>query len=480
MALLIDYTPPPTCRNFMRDPSFGRLIAGPVGSGKTTSCIFELFRRACEQAPDATGMRKTRFAIVRQTLVQLRGTVLRDIMEWFGPIAEYKVSEQTIYIRIGDVYSEWLLIPLEKPEDQQRLLSSQLTGAWMSECIEMNMALVAPLSGRCGRYPKPFASWKGVICDTNMPTEGSEWHAFMVNSPPEWEVFIQPGGLSDDAENLEWLEQNENSIKLPPDDPSRRATGRVYYERLSRNPNADYVRRYVNAEYGNDPSGTAVYRLTFKRAFHVVESLEPVAGRLLIIGQDFGRDPWSVITQVDHFGRLLILEEVAADDTGLEQHVNMGLRPALNQDRYLGKPIAIVGDPSGGNRSSIFEINEFDFLQSAGFQAFKAPSNDPDTRIRAVEAWLMGARNGGAAMLIDATRCPTIVAGMDGGYRYGFTKAGQRKPRPDKNSASHVADAVQYAAMASASGMHSMIGGRVMNGRRMPNVRPRPSSKGWT
>jgi hypothetical protein len=479
--MMIDYAAPATCGRFMRSPKFGRLIAGPVGSGKTTACIFELFRRACEQAPDASGIRKTRFAIVRQTLVQIRSTVLRDIMEWFGPVAEYKVTDQTVYLRFGDVYSEWLLIPLEKPEDQQRLLSSQLTGAWMSECIEMSVNLVAPLSGRCGRYPKPYASWKGVICDTNMPSEGSDWHNFMVNPSEEWSVYVQPGGMEENAENLEWLEQNEHSIKLPLGDRERRETGRGYYRRLLHNNNPDFVRRYVHAQFGNDPSGTAVYRTTFKRSFHVVDRLEPVAGKLLLIGQDFGRDPWSIITQVDHFGRLLVLEEVEAKDTGLAQHIAVGLRPALMQDRYLGKPIAIIGDPSGGNKSSLYEENEFGMLESEGFLAFKAPTNDPDRRISAVETWLMGARNGGAALLIDAERCPTIVRGFEGGYRFAFSRDGTRKPRPDKKGDySHPHDALQYAALGSSIAMHSMIGGRVMRGSRRRERSPRASSIGWT
>lgn len=481
MALNIDYTPPRTCRVFMLAEQFGRLIAGPVGSGKTTACIFELFRRACEQTPDADGIRKTRFAIVRQTLVQLRGTVLRDILEWFGPVAEYKVTDQTVYIRIGDVYSEWILIPLEKPEDQQRLLSSQLTGAWMSECIEMDIALVAPLSGRCGRYPKPFATWKGVICDTNMPTEGSEWHTFMENPPPDWTIFRQPGGLSKDAENLDWLEQNENSIKLPLGAEERRAYGRVYYERLSRNPNEDYVRRYVHAEYGNDPSGTAVYRSTFKRSAHVLDRIEPVPGRLLIVGQDFGRDPCSIITQVDHLGRLLALEEVMAEDIGLELHLNVALRPALLAERYLRCPVAVVGDPTGNQRSSIYEINNFDYLATAGFTAVPAQTNDPHRRIAAVENWLMAMRAGGPALLIDGSRCPNLVRAFEGGYRYGFMRTGQRRPLPDKNHHSHISDAMQYAALGAQNGMYDLIGGRLISrGQRHGSNRPRVSSLGWT
>src|SRR4051812_20296977 len=113
MARGIDYTAPPTCAEFMRSTSFGRLIAGPVGSGKTTACIFELFRRACEQAKAPDGIRYTRFAIVRQTLSQLKQTVLKDITTWLNPVCSYKVSDSTITIEFGDVRSEWILIPLE-------------------------------------------------------------------------------------------------------------------------------------------------------------------------------------------------------------------------------------------------------------------------------------------------------------------------------------------------------------------------------
>jgi hypothetical protein len=321
----INYDAPPTCAHFMKDAQFGRLIAGPVGSGKTTACIFELLRRACEQAPAPDGIRYTRFAILRQTLSQLKQTVLKDITEWLSGICEYKVSDNTITIRFGDVKSEWILIPLEDIEDQRRLLSMQLTGAWISEAIEIQLSLIDPIAGRCGRYPSAAmggATWFGIIADTNMPSEGSDWHKFMTESKPDhWAVFIQPGGLDEDAENLNWLTQTNETLKLPIDDPERLAQGRRYYERLAQSNGADWVRRYVHAQFGDDPSGTAVFRETFKSAFHVVDEVEPVVGHPLLIGQDFGRDPCTLICQIDHRGRLLVLEEVIAADIGLETHI---------------------------------------------------------------------------------------------------------------------------------------------------------------
>ena len=67
----LNYDAPPTLARFMKSEAFGRIAAGPVGSGKTTSCVLELLRRSLMQsAAPVDGMRYTRFAVVRQTLKQ--------------------------------------------------------------------------------------------------------------------------------------------------------------------------------------------------------------------------------------------------------------------------------------------------------------------------------------------------------------------------------------------------------------------------
>ena len=478
----INYTAPPTCAAFMKSESFGRLIAGPVGSGKTTACLFELFRRACEQHPAPDGLRYTRFAIVRQTLKQLKDTVLKDITGWLKGIAEYKVSDNTVYIEVGDIRSEWLLIPLDNPEDQRRLLSMQLTGAWMSESIEMDLSIISPLAGRLGRYPSAAqggCTWMGLIADTNMPSEGSPWHKFMVSPPADWDIFIQPGGMSDDAENLEWLTQTPDTLKLPVDDERRRAQGRTYYERFIRSNSPDWCKRYVHAQFGDDPSGTAVFRDSFKRSFHVVDEVEPVASYPLLMGLDFGRDPCAVICQADHKGRLLVLEEIIAEDIGLETQLQRGIRPVLMSERYLGRSIVVVGDPAGKQRSTLYEETSFDLIKRYGLRAYPAPTNDVDKRIGAVEAWLLGQRDGGPAMVIDGTRCPTLVRALDGGYRYGKTRGGLRKPNPDKNEYSHIADALQYACVTAHGGMGEMIANRLMAPPKRQG-RQRMTAGAWT
>jgi hypothetical protein len=478
----INYTAPPTCAAFMKSEAFGRLIAGPVGSGKTTACLFELFRRSCEQEPASDGLRYTRFAIVRQTLKQLKDTVLKDITSWLQGIATFKVSDNTVYIQMGDVRSEWLLIPLDDPDDQRRLLSMQLTGAWMSECIEMDVGIISPLAGRCGRYPSAAqggCTWHGIIADTNMPSEGSPWHRFMeLNTPPDWDIHIQPSGMSSEAENLEWLTQNPETLKLPVDSEERKAQGRKYYERFIRSNSPDWCKRYVHAEYGDDPSGSAVFRESFKLNYHVTEEVTPVSSYPLVMGLDFGRDPCAIICQPDHKGRLLVLEEIIAEDIGLELQLQRAIKPTLMQERYVGRSVIIVGDPAGNQRSTLYEETSFDLIKRHGLIAYPAPTNDINKRINAIESWMLAARDGGPALVIDKERCPTLIRALSGGYRYARTRSGQRKPLPDKNEYSHIVDAFQYACVAAHGGMTDMIANRMRNRSRA--ARPKVNSTAWT
>lgn len=479
----VNFLAPPTGVTFMQSNAFGRMLAGPVGSGKTTVMIFELLRRAIEQSPGADGLRHTRFVIVRATLKQLKDTVIKDVQTWLGGLGIYRISESVFHLNFHDVRSEWVFLPLEDAEDQARLLSMQITSGWLSEAIEMDISVLAPLSARCGRYPSGAAgspTWFGLIADTNMPPEGSPWHKFMTDQSPDWTVDIQPSGLSEQAENLANLPQTDATKFLPHDHPARIEQGRKYYDRLVRlhGIDSDFVKRYVKAEYGEDPSGTAVFRHCFNHGFHVVEDTLIVPGYVLLVGQDFGRDPWSVICQIDHLGRLVVHEEVAATEVGLETHVQRNLRPALLQQKYLGLRMAMVGDPAGRARSSISEESCFDALKRMGLPAFPAPTNDIDPRQRAVEALLMRQTNGGPTLMINKHKCPVLVRALNGGYRYGKNKAGVRKPTPEKNDYSHVADALQYACLVAHGGMMDFITSRLG-----PRKRKRPekaSALGWT
>ena len=67
----INFTPPPTGKDFMMSDAKMRVLMGPVGSGKSVASSFEDIRRATMQKPNKQGIRKTRAAIVRETARQL-------------------------------------------------------------------------------------------------------------------------------------------------------------------------------------------------------------------------------------------------------------------------------------------------------------------------------------------------------------------------------------------------------------------------
>lgn len=481
----LNYAASPTAAKFMKSAAYGRLIAGPVGSGKTVACVIELLRRAVAQSKGKDGYRYTRFAVIRQTLKQLKDTVLKDCQQWLQGLGTWKVSENTFHLEFGDVRSEWVFIPLENAEDQARLLSMQLTGGWLSECIEMDLDVLGPLSGRLGRYPsgdQGTPTWFGWIADTNFPTEMTPWHAYMEEPRPGIQIFKQPSGLSPEAENLNWLVQTEETIKLPPDHPRRIAQGRRYYERFVEQygDESDWVRRYVRAEYGDDPSGAAVFKNTFKADFHIVNDTLLIPGYPLLIGQDFGRNPWSLIAQMDHLGRLVVHQEVPGTNVGLEKHVQQSLRPVLFSQKYIGFRVAAVGDPSGTAKGNIAEESCVDAMNRLGFPCFPAPTNDIEPRLRAVEALLGRQVNGGPALMISRVGCPHLCRAMSGGYRFTKFKTGALKTKPDKDDKegfSHVADDLQYLALVVHGGIVPEISRRI---RPRTKKRAAVSAAGWT
>jgi hypothetical protein len=472
-----------------------------------------------QQAPASDGIRYTRFAIIRQSLKDLKSTILKDIRSWFGAIADWRVSESTIYLEYGDVYSEWLFIPLDEPDDVKRLLSLQLTGAFVNESIETDLNLLSDIAGRVGRYPNNntgVCSWSGIWCDTNAPILSTPWANFISTPPPQWQIFHQPSGLSlpvfdtvairdasgavaytrqqiSGAENLPHLNQTAETILLPEDDPHRIKQGRGYYERLVSVGSPDYIRRYVNSEFGRDPSGTAVFAESFRIDYHVSQTpLQAVYSRLLLVGQDFGRSPWSLICQLDHSGRLLVLEEVpgrgpTGENIGLEQHASINLRPVMLQERYAGRPVTLIGDPSGMAKDNMFEMNSFDLLKFCGFTTEPAPTNDLEPRLRAVEGFLNAQRGGGPAILIDGARCPTLVAALNGQYKFAVRddKSGGRfvKDIPDKlHPWSDVCDCLQYVCLvAGNAGMYAWVLGRLVQSLKPPRpMRVAPSALAWT
>ena len=423
-----NYTPPDTLGEFFTSNKRVRFVRGPIGSTKSTAMVMELFRRACEQAPDEDGMRRTKFVIVRNTLSQIRETCLQTVYKCLRPIAHYKVSEQTVQIRMNEIESDWLFMPLDTPENINKLLSLELTGGWVSEAREIDPEIVHNVLSRCGRFPSELAggsapTWYGVIMESNSFSEDSPWFTQLHKElPKNWDYILQPGARDEAAD---WKQY------LPPD----------YYDDLIESNSEDWVAQYVDNEIGPSLSGQAVFRKSFDHKYHLAEGrLEYNQNSPLVIGLDVGRSPAAIVGQMDHQGRLLCLRECIGENIGIELFLTNHIKPMLYEHFPAGHVVCVI-DPAGRNLSQIGEESVLHAINRMGLNAILASTNAIDPRLRAVEQYL-NRRDG---MLIDRYGCPMLVQAAQHEYKYKRSKQGQLGDIPEKlHPWSDIADAWQY------------------------------------
>lgn len=459
------YKPSPTQREFMLDPKYVRVIAGPIGSGKSVTCVHELVRMACGQMPNAQGVRKTRAVIVRNTADQLALTTRKTVFDWLPPgqAGVWKAAEKTFVLIAGlpdgtKVESEWLFIALDTPDDVRKALSLETTYLWGNESRELHQDVVDGLLGRLNRYPSmkdggPTRSC--AIFDTNMPDADTWWYDKMETPPSNWAIYKQPPAILKPAVFIERFGEEPEQVLLDkdggewcvsPECDNYDHLPKEYYPNLIPGKTEDWMRVYLRSEYGRSLSGTPVYEKTFVPDFHIAdEALKFVRGDAypVVIGIDFGRTPAAVFKQRDPRGRVLTLGELTAENMGIETFISTKLNPGI-ANRFAGCTFVCAPDPAGFFKQQLNELSLVDVLKQAGFKCVKPPTNDPEKRIQAVERLLNQQLEGKAMYLVDPS-CAQLIKGFKYGYRYKIKRNGEIEDRPDKNSFSHVHDANQYA-----------------------------------
>lgn len=459
------YKPTDTQREFMLDPQYVRVLAGPVGGGKSVTCVHELVRLACGQAPNAKNIRKTRAVIVRNTADQLALTTRKTVFDWLPPgeAGIWKSVEKTFTLiaKLPDgttVESEWLFIALDTPDDVRKALSLETTFLWGNESRELHSEVVDGLLGRLNRYPSMKDGGPTRSCalfDTNMPDEDTWWHDKMENPPSNWAIYKQPPAIIKPAVYIEkfgeepdevLLDKDANEWCVNPEADNYHHLPKSYYPNLIPGKTEDWLRVYLRSEYGRSLSGAPVYEKTFTPDFHIAKDhLKPIRGEdyPIIIGVDFGRTPSAVFKQRDPRGRVLTLAELTSENMGIETFIATKLAPFV-ANNYAGCTMLCAPDPAGFAKQQLNELTLVDALKRAGFKCVKPPTNKPELRIQAVERLLMQQVEGKAMYLVDP-RCTMLIKGFKSGYRYKIKKSGEMEDRPDKNEFSHIHDANQYA-----------------------------------
>jgi hypothetical protein len=451
---------PRTVAAFMQSDAFVRLIIGPIGSGKSSGCVGEIVRRAAEQRPSGDGIRRTRFAVVRNTYGELRDTTRKTIEQWleetgWSEVSTWHEAENTLTIATDDLHCEVLLRALDRPQDVRKLLSLELTGAWLNEAKEIPRAVFDMIQGRVGRYPSKFQggpTWFGVWADTNPPdTDHYLYKIFEEERPEGFALFRQPSGLALNAENVENLPQG-------------------YYKRLSSGKSADWVKIYVGAEYGYVQDGKPIYP-EWNGRIHAadvvpfepshIEALNPP----IILGQDFGLTPAAVFCQRASDGQVQVFDELVSEDMGAVTFARE--LATMIKGQYPKRPVKGWGDPAGEQRSQVDERTPFEVVRAAGVPMSAAPTNDFTRRREAVAGLLLRLTMSGRPALAIGPKCKTLRKAMAGGYCYRRLQlSGDERyaDKPDKGPYSHVAEALQYACVGMGEDRVAVHG----------NQRPRP------
>lgn len=192
----------------------------------------------------------------------------------------------------------------------------------------------------------------------------------------------------------------------------------------------------------NVPKGKPWYP-EFRYDFHVASApLEPVPGRPVLRGWDYGLTPATVFCQGTAKGQTLVLwPEIQSWESGILAHGR--IVQAESAANFPGFSFTDYGDPAGNQRAQTDERTcvqllreEFGISVNAGPVAFA----QRDQPIRKALTTLTG---DGQPMLLIDPRCVWLIAALTGGYQRKEIN-GRVTDQLADNEYTHIVDALGY------------------------------------
>ena len=477
----VSYTPVPSTVPFFTSDKYISMIIGPIGSTKTTAGIYKIVYEARKVAACADGIRRSRYAWVRQTRQMLTDSSIPDFLKAFpdGIAGTFLKSELKFIMRFDDVECEVWFRNLDDSDDIRRLLSTQYTGGIIEEFRECHPDIFNALQGRIGRYPDGSMvphrpEWgedykgnpiQGCVDDngksvdklwmmSNPPDMDTFWENTIDNPTDNMHVTIQPSGLSEEADWIHLLKSD-------------------YYENLAVGKSQAWIDVYINTKFGQSLSGKPVFGC-FSRDTHVAKESIIKSGSQLVIGVDAGLNPTAVITQQTYDGRVMVLDAITGAEGGMGalRFIREMLKPLLAR-KYSSLPVAIIIDPAAFQRAQTDERCVADMFKQEGFSIKAASTNSVAARLAAVEKYLTRTVEGKPAMLIDP-EATLVIQALAGKYRYKVNSKGEADDKPEKSHPfSDVSDALQYSCLHHDGG--ALFGSRQSARRDVKQV----SMAGW-
>jgi hypothetical protein len=458
----IDYEATTTFQAFHASDAEIRGVRGPIGSGKSVGCVMEVLAKAMQQTPNRAGLRKTRWAIIRATFPELKSTTIKTWQDWIPDnICPLKMNNSPIdgllTLPLPDgtvVMCEVLFVALDKPKDLSKLLSLELTGAWINEAKELPKSVLDGVQSRCGRYPAKRDSdltWSGVIMDTNSPNQG-HWYAELEQNPPQgFAMFRQPPALIRHSKS----DYTPNPLA---ENAQHQPKGYKYWLDIVHGKDENWIRAYVLNEFATVSAGKPVFGDHFSQTYHVSQNkLWPLKDQTIFIGFDFGLTPAAVFAQVAPTGQLRILDSIVAKRMGFKGFLADAVMPLI-AEKYATMPRIYIGDPSGVRASDTNERSCYDEARDLGIRIIPAVTNNIEPRLEAVRFFMTRNVGKGEAGLLVSNHLNEIVDALACDYQYARLQvSGEERYRdkPEKNAASHPMDALQYVCLQIRRAIHT-------------------------
>jgi hypothetical protein len=462
--------------NFVMADNFVDVISGPIGSGKTKGLCARIMRHIKQQRPStADGLRKSRWAVVRNVYHDLDRSLIRTWLDLF-PEEIYgrlnRARPPRHELAFADVRATIDFLALDKEDDVSKLRSVEYTGIAFNELSFIERVIFDEATSRVGRYPSKAeggTAWRGVIADTNPPEE-DHWLAIMtgkVDLPPglldeeraqwewpkSWGFFEQPAAVLDDRNSRGEL----LGYRVNPAAENLHNLEDGYYERLVAGKSPAWIQSRLQNKVVVVAQGSPVWPM-FRREYHVsTEPLNPVKGHDVLVWLDFGRVYPAVLFAQEVNQRILVQYEMLGFNEAATVFAPK-VRRFLAQN-YPGHAFRCVGDPKGQDRGQATEQSSFDVFRAHGMPVMPAPvkQNDISTRTEAV-AYALNDNPSGVNRLVISPVCRTLIVGMAGRYHLVREEDGELRPKKDKYS--NLCDCLQYGCLA------------LGEGRRMSGLRP--------
>jgi hypothetical protein len=437
----------PIVSDFILCDNFVSLIIGPIGSGKTLGSILRWEKLIYEQEPSEDGIRYSRMVVVRNTAVELRDTTIKSFEDHFGNQLKFNWGNLTAIYEHDDVKAEILFRALDKPGDMKKLLSLEITFAYLNELRELPKEAIENVTSRLGRYPSPKRGAEATNpcawADTNaFDNETWIYKKFIENKPYNHTVFEQPPAI------LNAVFQNNQLISadINPDAENLENLPKEYYRGFIAGKSEDWVRVMIMRQYIPLKTGKPVYP-EYNDFLHCINEDkigQPNPKLPLICAGDNGRWSGFLIGQVDTLGRLVVFDEITSDDINLT--VFSEIIASHMKAHYAGFEFETWIDPWAANqRGQVTDDTMAKVYRKSELHPRVSNTGSPTTMVEAVKKKLGEIRVGQPAIIISS-KCKQLRKGLNGSYQYKRINVSGEKytEKPDKGPYSHICNAFEF------------------------------------